>query len=130
MNKYVIDTQAMVQHLVGESQVINSRIDRILRDADSGGNIIIIPAVVAFEIAYLYEKSRIPISSTDLRCLLENASNYVEEPLSVAIIECSFTILDIPELHDRLIAGTAKYIDAPVLTNDPVILESEYVQCV
>lgn len=130
MNKFVIDTQAMVQHLVGESQVINSRIDRILRDADSGVNIIIIPAVVAFEIAYLYEKSRIPISSTDLRCLLENASNYVEEPLSVAIIECSFKILDIPELHDRLIAGTAKYTDAPILTNDPIILNSKYVQCV
>jgi len=41
-----------------------------------------------------------------------------------------FVIPDIPELHDRLIAGTAKYIDAPILTNDPIILNSKYVQCV
>ena len=130
MNKFVIDTQAMVKHLVGESLVINKAVDRILKDADQGLNVIVVPAVVAFEIAYLNEKGRIPIGVDRLRALIDGASNYIEEPISYEIVESAFSILDIPELHDRLIAGVARYIGAPVLTNDPVTLKSRYVQSV
>lgn len=41
-----------------------------------------------------------------------------------------FEIKDIPELHDRLIAGTAKYLNLPLITNDPIILKSESVICI
>lgn len=130
MNKYITDTQALVRHIAGESQVISPAIDKVLRDADRGLNIIIVPAVVAFEIAYLNEKGRIPITINHLQRLLEGCSNYIEEPLSLEIIAAAFYIPDIPELHDRLIAGTATFIGAPVLTNDPVIRESQHVECV
>ncbi len=43
MNKYVIDTQALVRHLMGESEVINPRVDQALRDADAGRSNIIQP---------------------------------------------------------------------------------------
>ena len=36
-------------------------------------------------------------------------------------------ITDIHELHDRLIAATARYLDLPLITNDPVIRASEFV---
>jgi predicted nucleic acid-binding protein len=35
---------------------------------------------------------------------------------------------DIPEFHDRLIAATARYLDLPLITNDPVIIRSTFVQ--
>ena len=56
--------------------------------------------------------------------------NYVEEALTIDIIKSAFEITDIPELHDRLIAGTARYLDIPLITNDPVILRSAFLQCV
>jgi predicted nucleic acid-binding protein len=129
MNRYVTDTQALIKFLNGK-KVINDIIDSIFRKADEGENIIVIPSVVLFEIGYLHEKQRIPISVTDIKAVLEDSVNYREERLSIEIIESSFEIRDIPELHDKLIAGTARYLNLPMITNDPVILASRFVNCI
>lgn len=129
MNKYVTDTQALVKFLNGK-KVINDTVDSIFRKADEGENIIVIPSVVLFEIGYLYEKQRVPVSIKDMKAVLEDSLNYREERLSIDIIESSFEITDIPELHDRLIAGTARYLNISLITNDPVILASRFVSCV
>lgn len=129
MNKYVTDTQALVKFLNGK-KVINDTVDSVYRKADEGENIIVIPSVVLFEIGYLYEKQRAPISIKDMKAVLEDSLNYREERLSIDIIESSFEITDIPELHDRLIAGTARYLNISLITNDPVILASRFVSCV
>lgn len=129
MNKYVTDTQAIIKFLNGK-HVISNKINTIFQNTDKGKNIILIPSIVLFEIAYLYEKSRIPISINDMATILKTSVNYMEEKLSIEIIKTSFEITDIPELHDRMIAGTARYLDIPILTNDPVILKSKFVQTV
>jgi len=129
MEKYVIDTQALIKFLNGQ-KVISDKIDEILKKADEGKNIIIIPSVVLFEIGYLYEKGKIPISLKDIEDIVNNSINYVEEKLSISIIKTAFEIKDIPELHDRLIAGTAKYLNLPLITNDPIILKSGSVICI
>lgn len=128
MKKYVTDTMALVKFLNGK-KVINDTIDSIFHKADEGKNIIIIPSVVIFEIGYLFEKQRISISLKNMRDILFSI-NYVEEYLSIHIIESAFEITDIPELHDRLIAGTSRYLNLPLITNDPVILKSKFVECV
>ena len=129
MNRYVIDTQAIIKFLNGE-KVINDQINLILNEADEGKNIIIIPSVVLFEIAYLNEKGRINISLDSISDIINTSSNYIEEQLSIDIIKASFQINDIPELHDRLIAGTAKHLNIPILTNDPEIINSLFVKCI
>ena len=129
MSEYVIDTQALIMFLHGK-KVINQKIDNILKKCDEGANTVIIPSVAIFEIGYLFEKQRIPISIKDLKDILKNSSNYLEEKLSIDIIETSFEITDIPELHDRLIAGTARFLNLPLITNDPIIMASKFVHCV
>lgn len=129
MDKYVIDTQAIIKFLNGQ-KVINDKITNIMKMADAGKNIIIIPSVVLFEIGYLYEKGKIPVSLKEIEDILNDSINYAEEKLSISIIKSAFEIKDIPELHDRLIAGTAKHLNLPLITNDPVILKSKSVICV
>ncbi len=129
MNEYVIDTQAFVKFSNGQ-KVINDKIDTIMKEADAGKHLIILPSVVIFEIGYLHERRRIPISLKMVRDIVKNSVNYMEEKLSLEIIEAAFEISDIPELHDRLIAGTARYLRAPLITNDPVILASRFVECI
>ena len=53
--------------------------------------------------------------------------NYQFEPLSLEILKVASQIDDMPELHDRLIAATAKYLDLPIITNDPAIRSSKFV---
>jgi predicted nucleic acid-binding protein len=129
MSRYVTDTQALIKFLNGK-KVINDIADSIFRKTDEGENILVIPSVVLFEIGYLHEKQRIPVSVKDIKNILEDSINYKEEKLSIDIIESSFEITDIPELHDRLIAGTARYLNLPLITNDPVILASRFVNCI
>ena len=43
------------------------------------------------------------------------------EPMTEELIEKAFGINDIPELHDRLIAGTALKAGVKLITNDPII---------
>jgi len=37
---------------------------------------------------------------------------------------------DVPELHDRIIVGTAKWLGVPILTGDGIISESSHAQTI
>ncbi|MCS6858783.1 MAG: hypothetical protein NZT92_00520 [Abditibacteriales bacterium] len=54
--------------------------------------------------------------------------NCKEYPLSLAVVQSAAPISDIPELHDRLIAATARLLNLELMTNDPVIQASAFVR--
>ena len=124
MDSFVTDTQALVKFMMGK-KIINDRSHQAFLSADKAESAIIIPAIVLMEVLYLFEKNRIDISLFQTEDLLRS-QNYQFEPLSLEILKTASEITDIPELHDRLIA-TARYLDIPLITNDPVILASEFV---
>ncbi len=107
-------------------RVINDKSHQAFLSADRGEDTIIIPAVVLMEVLYLFEKNRISIDLLRIEDLLRSR-NYQCEPLTLEILKTASEITDIPELHDRLIAATARYLDLPLITNDPVILASGFV---
>ncbi len=78
------------------------------------------------EMLYLFEKNRIDVGLLQAEELFKS-QNYQFEPLSFDILKTAVEIDDIPELHDRLIAATARYLDLPLITNDPEIRASRYV---
>lgn len=125
MSSYVTDTQALVKFMEGK-KVINAASHEAFQAADRGESSIIIPAIVLMEVLYLFEKNRIPVGLLHMEDLMES-NNYQFEPLSLEILKVGTEITDIPELHDRLIAATARYLDLPIITNDPDICSSEFV---
>ena len=125
MNSYVTDTQALVKFMMG-LKVINDNCHQAFLRADRGESIII-PAIVLMEILYLFEKNRISVNLLQTKDLLKSR-NYQYESLSIEILMVATEIKDIPELHDRVIAATAKHLDLPISTNDPVIMNSTYVK--
>ena len=125
MDSFVTDTQALVKFMMGK-KVINDRAHQAFLSADKAESTIIIPAIVLMEVLHLFEKNRINISLFQTEDLLKS-QNYQFEPLSLEILKTASQITDIPELHDRLIAATARYLDVPLITNDPVIRASEFV---
>ena len=125
MDSFVTDTQALIKFMMGK-KVINDRSHQAFLSADKAQSTIIIPAIVLMEVLYLFEKNRIDISLFQTEDLLKS-QNYQFEPLSLEILKTASQITDIPELHDRLIAATARYLDIPLITNDPVIRASEFV---
>jgi len=128
MNKFVTDTMAYVLHL--EKRKMPETTKNIFQNAENGDTEITVPAIVIAEIGYLSEKKRIDLSLNDVSTHLEKTINFKEQPLNNAIINTAYQIDDIPELHDRLIAGTAKYLDQELITNDPIIEKSKHVKTI
>jgi len=108
-------------------KVFNERCHQAFLSADRGDTIIIIPAIALMEILYLFEKSRIKIDLIQTEELLKS-KNYQCEPLSLEILKTAADIDDIPELHDRMIAATARHLDIPLITNDPEIRKSGFIK--
>lgn len=50
--------------------------------------------------------------------------------MGLAVVQSAAQITDIPELHDRLIAGTARTLDLDLITNDPIVQASAFVRTV
>jgi predicted nucleic acid-binding protein len=61
---------------------------------------------------------------------MEDCEHFKEKPMDATIIKASFDIDDIPELHDRLIAGTAKAMGLDLITNDPAMEQSGHVRTI
>ena len=126
MDKFVTDTQALIKFMMGK-KVINDKSHQAYKAADKGEAAIIIPAIVLMEVLYLFEKNRIDIGLLQTEDLLKSR-NYQFEPLSFEILKTASEIDDIPELHDRLIAATARYLGLSLITNDPLIRNSGFVE--
>lgn len=109
MKTYATDTMAIVSYL-GKRR-LPPLVKQTFLSADVGLCRIVVPAIVAVEVAYLSEKSRIEVSLDDLKDHISKYEAYELVPLSLEMIETSFQIDDIPELHDRLISGTARYLN-------------------
>jgi len=82
------------------------------------------------EILYLSERRRISVDLTAVKNLLAQSQSYTVAPVSFEVIEATATIDDVPELHDRVIAGTAAWLDISILTNDPDMTASLHVRTI
>lgn len=128
MNKYISDTMAFILRL--EKRKMPKKVKEIFIQAEKGNVEIAIPAMVFAEVAYLSERNRIETTLGKTKNYLEKYPAITECPMSISTVQQAFEIDDIPELHDRLIAAAAKEFGIPILTNDPDIQNSKYVQVI
>jgi predicted nucleic acid-binding protein len=127
-DEYVTDTMALILHL--ENRKSSQNVKQVFDSADSGKTMVYIPAIVFAEILYLAEKQRIGLNLHEVEKHLNSFQTYKEVPLNFEIIKNAQQITDIPELHDRLIASTASFLNLALITNDPKIENSQFVNTI
>ena len=128
MAEYVVDTVALILRL--EKRKMGARAEQVFTDAEAGRARIQVPAMVLAEILYLSQRGRISATLEDVRAYLRRYAECREYPLTFDVVETAARITDIPELHDRLIAATAVFLAAPLVTDDGKISESAFVRTV
>ncbi len=128
VSEFATDTMALVLRL--EQRRLGSKAKALFEAMETGTTIIHVPSLVFAEILYLSEKRRIALTLHSVEAYLARFSNCRELPLSLNVIQTAAEIGDIPELHDRLIAATARSSSVELITNDPVIQTSAFVQTV
>lgn len=127
-SNYVTDTVGLILRM--ERRKMGAIAKSIFESAERGKTVIHIPTMVFAEMLYLYEKRRISVSPNDIATYMVRYPNYKDAPMDFAVIQAAANISDIPELHDRLIAATAKALNFELITNDHVIQASSFVNTV
>ena len=128
VSEFVTDTIGLVLRI--ERRRLSKEVKSIFDSVEFGSSIVYVPAIVFAEILYLSEKQRIHTSIDEVEDYLKKYPNYKEYSLNFAVIQSASEITDIPELHDRLIAATARHLDRELITNDSVIQVSAFVKTV
>ena len=126
---YLADTVAIVRHLRNHA-ALGSEARRILRETDDGLHRVYLSAITLMEVLYLSESGRIDLSLSELVSMVSRSRNYEIVPVDSEVVLAATDVDDVPELHDRIIVATARYLGVPILTGDKVIVASRYVQSV
>ena len=127
-HNYVTDTMAIILRL--EKRKLSRKVKTIFESAEKGKIKLIIPAMVLAEIGYLSERNKIDTNLQEVQDYCKKYPSVQTAHISAEVIYKSFEINDIPELHDRIIAGTAYLINLELITNDPIIIDSKYVSTI
>lgn len=116
----VVDTVALVRALEDE---LPPAADRILRTAEAGEARLFLPEIALAEFVYIALRGRLRVPNP--RALVEEVIDQIRAT-GYLVLSCltadgwdTFLHLEVPELHDRMIASDALRRKLPLVTNDP-----------
>jgi predicted nucleic acid-binding protein len=127
-DEYVTDTVGLIIYLENRQLGIYSQ--QIFNSAKAEKTTIYVPSMVLAEIMYLSEKKRITATLSEVFKLFQNFPTFKEFSINADVIKSAEQITDIPELHDRLISATAKFLNLELITTDTKIQSSAFVKTV
>lgn len=129
MKDYVADTHALFWFLSNLPKLGKSA-SSAFDEAEAGNAYIHVSAIVLAELFYLNVKLGKPIDFAVKFDELETNSIFVLTPLAPEDILDFEHDLTVSEMHDRMVVGLARRMDAPLLTADKNITESGLVEII
>ncbi|EDN68320.1 conserved hypothetical protein [Beggiatoa sp. PS] len=127
--RYLADSVALIRHL-RKHRRLGIKARKILQEADAGEHTIFVSAMSLMEILYLAQAKKITVDLAQVMTLISNSPNYTLVPIDADVVLATATVDDVPELHDRILVGTAKHLQVPILTSDQIITQSSHVQTI
>ena len=119
----VIDTHTAVWYLNADAR-LSDRAKRFIDEAGRRGMPALISSISLVEVVYICEKGRIPAESFTR---LQEALRLQDSTLRVADLTLAVGRVlrdEVPDMPDRIIAGTALYFGVPVISRDRKIRTS------
>lgn len=127
--RFVVDTHALWWYLRSPER-LSVAASAIFRLAETGNAIIVVPAIVIAEFYYLSAKLGQPFSPADLLEIIASVDGIELSDLGRRQLEMLDRILDVPEMHDRLIAAESIAFGASVVTRDEMLAASDMIDTV
>ena len=126
MRRYVADTHAVLWFFAREVRRLGRRARRVLETADGVSVGVVVSVISLWEVAQLADarRVRLPSGYTAWCDQLEQLPGMHLEPLLRDDVEMARSLMALPDSSDRLIAGTALRLGAPLLTGDGRIAAS------
>jgi PIN domain nuclease of toxin-antitoxin system len=123
----VIDTHTAVWYLNADAR-LSDQAKRFIDEAGRRGMPVLICSISLVEVVYLCEKGRIPpesLTRLEEALRLEDSALHVADLTMAVALAVGRVIRDeVPDMPDRIIAGTALYFGVPVISRDRKIQTS------
>lgn len=126
---YVVDTHALFWYRSDPGR-LSPAADAVFRLADSGGAVIIVPAIVVAELYYLTQKLGRTMSTSAIISEIHHSREFAFSPLGQDQLEALERVEGVSEMHDRLIAAEALVHHAPIVSKDQVLRENPMVDVI
>ena len=120
---YVLDTVALIHHLK-EDKKLGSQAREVFSAAERGYVELIVTPIVIAELYYSDKKHKLFPDFQKVFSEIKSKPEFHFVKMSVDDIYDFMQVDIIPEMHDRIIAGHARRLGVPVVTNDPEIQAS------
>jgi PIN domain nuclease of toxin-antitoxin system len=125
---YVLDTHTFLWYVRGRR--VGKAAARVLRQIDGGQGHAWIPAVVAVEIALLFERGRSRIGVAEVEATLQRNPELELLPLDFAQVKEFAFVPSLKDPFDRLIVAAARRLGCPIITADEGIAASGLVDVI
>ncbi len=133
MKRYVADTHSILWYL-SKNRRLSRRARKLFSSAVKGQVQVLVPSIVLVEAVFLAQRQRASESQiSQLFNLSEDREAGIRiVPLNMAVAKAvgDFGPAAIPDMPDRIIAATARALDAPLITVDRVITDSDLLEVV
>lgn len=117
---FVTDTHALLWWFTN-NQKLSNKISDIFEKCENGENVIFIPTIVIAEALSIFDKKRISFNFKKLLSKINDSENFVLIALDYPVLQKMVSLKKLPELHDKIIVSTAKYLNLPLITKDAKI---------
>ena len=117
---FVADTHALLWWFTNSPRM-SSKASEVFEKCEKGENIIFIPSIVIAESLSIFDKKRISFNFKNLLKKIHTSENFVIIALDYPILQKMVVLKEVPELHDKIIVSTAKYLKLPIITKDKTL---------
>jgi PIN domain nuclease of toxin-antitoxin system len=118
----VTDTHSIVWYFTDDPRLSRHALEVFEKTTQEG--VIIIPSVVLAEIMYIAGKGKITLTFDQTLQRIDSYENFIVASLDVEILKVADKIEAKLEMHDKLIAATALYYNASLITRNSLITKS------
>ena len=126
---FVADTHSLLWWFT-DSPRLSSKAAEIFEKCEKGENIIFIPSIVIAETLSIFDKKRITFNFKNLLKKIHTSENFVLIALDYPILQKMLALKEVPELHDKIIVSTAKYLKVPIITKDKTLQNVPFVKTI
>jgi PIN domain nuclease of toxin-antitoxin system len=117
---YVVDTHALIWYLLGDKK-LSQQAKAIFQAAEQNQTILIVSAIVLAELYFANVKNKWFDDFATLYADITSKPFIHFMPLDHTHIPDFMQDAAVPEMHDRIIAGIARRLGAPLISSDPLI---------
>lgn len=125
----ITDTHALIWWFT-DNPKISPRASLIFDQCERGDNIIFVPSIVIAEALSIFDKKRVTFDFRKLFKKINDSDNFVIIALDSAVLSKMIDLKEIPELHDKIIVSTAKYLNLPIITKDETLRSLTHIKTI